>query len=325
MNNSVAMDAPGLRGVAAGTARLMFYTLLSILLMTLDFRGQYVDRVQALAGRAVEPIMLLIDWPQSQLRTLGGWMAERQDAAERLSSLERALLEAEAGLMVVDDLAQENARLRSLLEIQQRMSQPLMVAELAAVDMDPFSHRMLIKRGSSDGVEVGMPVLDERGVIGQVEYAFAHTARVILLSDPDHALPVQVLPSGDRTIAYGTGTLDRLRLSDLPMNAMVEPDQLVVTSGLGGRFPMGLAVGRIVSIERLPGQPFATAELQLLAATTRNRAVLILASSADKPVPPTTASDSRQSDPTATVDTVRSLEDEAAVSADVLDDNAGAD
>jgi rod shape-determining protein MreC len=121
-----------------------------------------------------------------------------------------------------------------------------------------------------------MPVLDDRAVIGQVDGVFQAMSQVVLISDPDHALPVQVLPGGERTIAYGSGSLDLLRLTDLPMNAAVRPGDLVVTSGIGGRFPAGLPVARIDRIERPAGRAFATAEATPLARMDRNRLVLVL-------------------------------------------------
>ena len=254
----------------------MFYTLLAIVLMALDYRGAYIQRIQSAAGSLVEPVLLLVDWPVSGLRSMAFALMDRAELRDRLDQLQREQMEMAAGLAVVDDLAQENARLRGLLETTERLQHSMLVAELMAVDMDPFAHRILVKRGTSDGIEIGMPVIDAFGVVGQVEQVHRYSARVILLSDPDHALPVQVLPSGERTIAYGSGALDRLRLTDLPMNSEVEGGQLVVTSGLGGQFPAGLSVGRILEITRLPGQPFATADIQPLAAMTRNRHVLIL-------------------------------------------------
>jgi rod shape-determining protein MreC len=109
---------------------------------------------------------------------------------------------------------------------------------------------------------------------------------VILISDPDHALPVQVLPSGERTIAYGSGSLDRLRLTDLPMNTRIAPGDLVVTSGIGGRFPAGLPVARIDEVTRPSGQAFAGAVATPLAGMDRNRVVLILNNAADPSPPP---------------------------------------
>lgn len=265
-----------LLGVAGGTARLMAYSLLAITLMALDHRGRYVDRVRAVAGELAEPLVLLVDLPFHGATRLKEFWTQRSELVERVRTLEREAIEREASLGEFADLEVENERLRALLDASSRIERRYLAAELASIDLDPFAHRIVVKRGRRDGVRVGMPVIDERGVLGQVESAAGRTSRIILLTDPDHALPVQVLPSGERTIAYGSGTVDQLRLNDLPMNTELEVGDLVVTSGLGGQFPAGLPVGRVAELRRPQGEPFASATVEPLSAMDRNRLVLIL-------------------------------------------------
>jgi len=262
--------------VSGGTARLMAYSLLAITLMALDFRGRYVDHVRDAATQVIEPLVLLIDLPFHGADRLAEFWTRRSELVERIRRLERDAVRKNAMLGDLADLTVENARLRELLDAAPRQTRRYLAAELAAIDLDPFAHRIVIKRGRVDGVEVGMPVIDAGGVLGQVEQVDRNTSRVILLTDPDHALPVQILPAGERTVAYGSGRVDRLRLNDLPMNTAVEVGDLVVTSGLGGRFTAGLPVGRLVALERPAGQPFARAEIEPLAGMDRNRIVLVL-------------------------------------------------
>lgn len=266
----------GLTSVSGGTARLIAYSLLAITLMALDYRGRYVDHLRDVANQLVEPLVLLVDLPFHGADRLQEFWTERGELVERIRLLERERVRQDAMLGDLADLAVENARLRELLDMARRQERRYLAAELAAIGLDPFAHRILIKRGSSDGVEVGMPVIDARGVLGQIEQVDRYSARVILLTDPDHALPVQILPSGERTVAYGSGRVDRLRLNDLPMNTNVDIGDLVVTSGLGGQFTAGLPVGRLIALERAEGQPFARAEVEPLAGMDRNRMVLIL-------------------------------------------------
>lgn len=263
-------------GTASGTARLMFYALLAISLMALDHRGGYVERVRALADRAVEPLFWAVDFPFSGFRAVSRHFRDQAELSRRLAALEAELDRARARLSRLDDLRIENARLRALLETARRLDADFIAAELASVDLDPFAHRVLVRRGHRAGVRRGMPVIDDTAVLGQVDRVYTHFAQIILISDPDHALPVQVLPGGERTIAYGSGSLDRLRLTDLPMNARMAPGDLVVTSGIGGRFPAGLPVARVEEVTRRPGQAFASATAVPLAAMDRNRIVLIL-------------------------------------------------
>lgn len=293
------MNSPGDRGAASdmvgGTARLMFYSLLAISLMALDYRGQYVERFRTVASHLVEPMFWAIDLPFASAERIATSWRDRAETRRRISELELEVARTRARLGRLADLESENAQLRVLLETARRTDQKFIAAELASIDLDPFAHRILVRRGRRDGIRPGMPVIDSRGVLGQVDQVLVGMSQVILISDPDHALPVQVLPSGERTIAYGSGSLDRLRLTDLPMNAQVDPGDLVVTSGIGGRFPPGLPVARIGLVQRQPGQAFATAFAAPLSAMDRNRLVLILESapqtdeeaSAEQPVPET--------------------------------------
>ncbi|MDT8448747.1 MAG: rod shape-determining protein MreC [Wenzhouxiangellaceae bacterium] len=274
-------------GAARGTARLMFYSLLAITLMALDYRGQYVERVRSTAAQLAEPLFWVVDLPFTGAGRLVETFRERGESRRRIRELETEMTRLRARLGLVADLEAENLRLRSLLDAALRSKQEFVAAELAAVDLDPFAHRIIVKRGRTDGVAAGMPVIDSRGVIGQVDEVYSHMARVVLITDPDHALPVQVLPNGERTIAYGSGSLDLLRLSDLPMNSPVQPGDLVVTSGIGGRFPAGLPVGQVESVQRPPGEPFASARVVPLAAMDRNRIVLLLEPARPEPVPGT--------------------------------------
>jgi len=259
-----------------GTARLMFYVLLAISLMAFDHRGRYVDRARAWAEQAVEPLFWAVELPFEGAERVGAQLHDRQWLNRRVAELEQALASTRSRVGILEDLRYENDRLRALLEVTERTDQQLIAAEIASVDLNPFAHRIVVQRGRRDGIEPGMPVIDDRAVIGQVDRTFHAMSRVVLISDPDHALPVQILPGGERTIAYGSGSLDLLRLTDLPMNAAVRPGDLVVTSGIGGRFPAGLPVARIEGIERPAGRAFAIAEAMPLARMDRNRIVLIL-------------------------------------------------
>jgi len=306
----------GDRGTASdtvgGTARLMFYSLLAISLMALDYRGQYVERFRTVASHLVEPIFWAIELPFSSAERIAGSWRDRAETRNRIAELELEIAKARAHLGRLADLESENAQLRTLLDTARRTDQEFIAAELASIDLDPFAHRILVRRGRGDGIRPGMPVIDSRGVLGQVDRVLVGMSQVILISDPDHALPVQILPSGERTIAYGSGSLDRLRLTDLPMNAQVDPGDMVVTSGIGGRFPPGLPVARIGSVQRQPGQAFATAFAAPLSAMDRNRLVLIIKIAAQTGQDASSEQASEQATPESDPATGQPMEDEAA-------------
>lgn len=275
------MNAPGSffefgPDLAGRTSRLMFYVLLAIILMSLDYRERWVDQVRAGAGLLVEPVLLLVEWPfQTSARLGEGLKAHRQLLAEA-RALRLDLARVSADLLLLEELRLENAELRELVAAGQRVESGSVAAEIRRVDLNPFSHRVLINRGRSDGLVPGQPVVDAQGLVGQLDQVFLHSARVILLTDPDHALPVRIQRTGLRTIAYGSGLNAEMRLTDLPMNVDLEPGDIVLTSGLGGVFPAGLPVARVELVERPLGEAFASAGLRPLGRPDRSRHLLVL-------------------------------------------------
>jgi rod shape-determining protein MreC len=195
------------------------------------------------------------------------------------------LLSQEAAIQRLSALAEENKRLRSLFEGARGQEFEYRFAELLQVDLDPFSHQVLIDRGSSDGVVVGQAVIDGAGVMGQVEDVHLHFSTVRLISDPNHALPVQINRTGLRTVAFGTGQTGFLSMPSVPREADVRQGDLIVTSGLGDRFPGGYPVARVSGIDREEGLTFAQVQAQPLAALDRGREVLLISTPEPELVP----------------------------------------
>lgn len=271
---------PGVRanffGAGAQTARLMLYGLLAIVLMAIDQRGHYIPRLRALVANAAEPLYHLVDWPIRAAESVAGQFRSRERLEATNAQLRAALLAQEADLQRLETLAEENRRLRALLEGAQSLVFKTRFAELVRVDLDPFSHQVMINKGSSDGVEVGQAVIDAEGVMGQVEHVTLHMSRVRLISDPNHALPVQINRTGLRAIALGTGETGALVLNSVPLEADVREGDLVVTSGLGDRFPGGYPVAAVTTVLREEGQTFAQVIARPLASLDRGREVLLI-------------------------------------------------
>ncbi|NIM31733.1 MAG: rod shape-determining protein MreC, partial [Pseudomonas stutzeri] len=165
----------------------------------------------------------------------------------------------------------ENARLRALLDSTEKVGDRVLIAEILSVDMDPFRHRILVNKGSADGVYVGQALIDAEGVVGQVTRDQVFSAEAILITDIDHALPVELVRNRLRTIAVGTGDLARLSLPYLPRNGDVREGDLLVTSGLGGTFPAGYPVGSVSQVRSDSGQPFLEVSAEPTAALNRIR------------------------------------------------------
>ena len=254
----------------------MFYIMLSMVLMTLDYRGQWVDRVRDWSTLAVEPLWLVVEAPARLAAAVSRRWTDRTKLLIERDALELDLSESRARLLVFDEIKRENERLRGLLGASATIDRDFQAVELRQLDLNPYSHRLLINRGGSQGLRVGQPVLESNGLVGQVDKVYTHSASVILLSDPDHALPVKIERSRLRTIAYGSGRSGELRLDDLPMNADIQIGDVLISSGLGGRFQPGLPVADVVEVTRAPGEAFARARAELRARLQGARHLLVV-------------------------------------------------
>lgn len=254
----------------------MLYGLLAVVMMAMDHRGNYVPRVRSAAQIAVEPVYHAVEWPINALRHMVEQFQSRRALREENRRLAQRLLGQQAALQRLQTLEEENRRLRTLFRGAESQPYEYRFAELVGVALDPFSHQVMIDRGSRDGVRVGQAVIDGLGVMGQVEDVQLHYSRVRLISDPSHALPVQINRSGLRAVAFGMGETDRLNLPNVPREADVRKGDLVVTSGLGSRFPGGYPVAVVTLIDREEGRTFARVEASPLAALDRGREVLLI-------------------------------------------------
>jgi rod shape-determining protein MreC len=263
------------------TAHLMLYMLVAIALMAMDQRGQYIPRVRSALEYAIEPVYHLVELPARTFHGISSWFTSHQQLTSENQALRETLLTMSASAQLLDAQGEENRRLRALLDAVEGRRFSYRFAELVRVDLDPYAHKVLIDRGASDDVVVGQAVIDGAGVMGQVEAVQAHFSSVRLISDPDHALPVQINRTGLRTVAYGTGETERLLLPNVPFQADVRPGDLIVTSGLGDRFPPGFPVARVVRVNRETGGTFAELEAQPLAALGRGREVLLITAISD--------------------------------------------
>jgi rod shape-determining protein MreC len=256
--------------------RVLALIIISIVLMYLDHRQKHLDGIRQGIGAAVYPVQLAVDAPVR----LWEWLRESTTSRNQLE-LEVGRLRAErlltnARLQRLTALEAENARLRTLLEARTTVRDEVRVAEIMAVDANPYEHNLIIDIGSRDGVYDGQAIVDADGVVGQVIRTGIMTAQAVLISDADHALPVEVNRNGLRTIAVGTGEIDRLDLPFLPNNADIRAGDLLVTSGLGGAFPAGYPVAVVNSVTRIPQEPFADVTATPAAALDQVREVMLI-------------------------------------------------
>lgn len=250
--------------------------VVSLALMLVDHRQHHLEGIRAFLSVVLSPLQYMVNLP----RTAGEWVSDTLASREQLKlqnrRLERENLQLQAHQQKLAALESENMRLRNLLDSSFKIGDRILIAELVAVDLDPYRQQVLINKGSSSGIYSGQPVLDAKAVMGQVTHVNRFTSTVLLITDASHALPVQVNRNGLRTVAMGTGRINRLELPHLPNNADIEAGDLLVTSGLGGRFPPGYPVAEVTSVIRKPGQPFTLVEARPKAHLEQAREALLV-------------------------------------------------
>ncbi len=275
----------------AANLRIIAFGLASIILMTLDQRFSQLDGLRNALATVVYPLQYVIQLPIHGWDSVSEHLASRQALLSENQRLKQKQMLLNAQMQRMASLEAENRRLRLLLESSATLDEQVLIAELLTVDFDPYRHQILLNRGTRDGVGRGQPLVDEQGVVGQIVHASTFGASAILITDPNHALPVQVNRNGLRTLAVGTGSFNELDLPHIPNNDDIRVGDLLITSGLGGRFPRGYPVAEVTAVEFDPSRPFARVTAEPTSQLDRIREVLVITS------PPTPVTDSTRVGP----------------------------
>jgi rod shape-determining protein MreC len=264
-----------LRGPSA-TLRMIILVILSITLMTFDHRWQHLDAVRNTLSYLLFPVEYVVDLP---IR-LYYWGEETVSSHQSLLDENRRLrdlqLQSRVQLQKLDILEKENERLRQLLSATPKTTEDHLIAEIVAVDVDPYRHFIVLNKGSKDRVYKGQPIIDAHGVMGQIIYVNAMTSTAMLITDVSHAIPVQVDRTGMRSVAFGTGQTDFLDLRHIPHNADIKVGDKLISSGLGERFPRNYPVAMITNIDRNTGETFIGVRAEPLAQLDTSREVLLV-------------------------------------------------
>jgi len=251
--------------------------LLSMIMMLADSRFSYLSQVRFYASYLVTPLHWLADTPRSISDSVNNNFQSRSYLIGENQRLKEQLLTLQFRLQKQEHLEAENQRLNELLNASSIVDERGVLAQVIGESPDPFIKRVLINKGSSDGVFVGQPVLDAYGLMGQVIEVEPFTSWVLMITDPQHSTPIQVNRNGNRAIASGTqDSLHRLVLNNISDTFDVREDDVLVTSGFGGRFPAGYPVGVASSVVHDPGEPFATVTIEPTAQLDRSRNVLLV-------------------------------------------------
>jgi rod shape-determining protein MreC len=250
--------------------------LVALGLIVADHRHHHLGTLRATLAVMVYPLQVLADLPVRLARNAQGRLADERMLRDQNEALRRENLVLNARLQQLHALESENMRLRDLLGSSFRIGERVLIAEILAVDLDPGRRQVVLNKGSSSGVFVGQPVLDANAVMGQVVRTNPVSSTVLLITDSEHALPVEVNRNGLRSIARGTGVAQDLELLHIPKNADVRVGDLLVTSGMGGRFPRGYPVARVTGVRHDPDDPFTVVTAEPTARLDRSREVLLV-------------------------------------------------
>ena len=244
--------------------------------MVVDHRQHHVEAVRSAISVLIYPIQYLVNLPVAVGQWMGESVSSREKMLEENERLRMQHLLFKAQLQKLSALQVENIRLRELLQSSKKVGENVLIAELLAVDLDPFSRQIVINKGTNDNVYLGQPVLDAEGIMGQIVHVGPFSSTSMLITDPNHAIPVHVNRNGLRAIAVGTGAPDVLEIPYLPISADIVEGDLLTSSGLGGRFPRDYPVARITRVEKDPTQPYATVTAEPIALLERSREVLLV-------------------------------------------------
>ncbi|NVC46364.1 rod shape-determining protein MreC [Serratia marcescens] len=269
--------------------RLFLAVIAAIGLIVADSRLGTFVKIRNYMDTAVSPFYFLANGPRKVLDSVSETLATRQQLELENRALRQELLLKNSDILLLGQFKQENARLRELLGSPLRQDEHKMVTQVISTGSDPYSDQVVIDKGSDNGVYEGQPVISDKGVVGQVVAVAKVTSRVLLICDASHALPIQVLRNDIRVIAAGSGCADDLQLEHLPNNTDIRVGDVLVTSGLGGRFPEGYPVAVVSSVKVDTQRAYTVIQARPTAGLQRLRYLLLLWGAdrnGDMPLPP---------------------------------------
>ena len=271
---------------APARVKVIVFALISIVLLLVDARMNTLASIRQVAGAVLYPLQMAALMPREAITTMGGYFSSLSALQKEVHDLksERAAT-AQVMQQARHEMA-ENAHLRRLMGARAHVPVKTMMSEILYDARDPSARKVVLDRGSRNGVALGLPVIDNAGVVGQVTRVFPFTSEVTLLTDKEQAIPVQVLRNGLRSVAYGRGNAGTLELRFVAPNADVQVGDVLITSGMDGVYPAGLAVAKVVLVENNAAGAFGRVVCHPLAGVDRNRQLLILMSLPELPPRP---------------------------------------
>jgi rod shape-determining protein MreC len=263
---------------APARVKVTVFALISIALLMVDSRLHALAAVRQVAGTVLYPLQMAALMPRDALTSMGSYFSSLSALQKEVRELKSQQVAVAYSMQQAQLQAAENAQLRKLMGARAHLPAKSMMSEILYDARDPATRKIVLDRGSRQGVALGLPVIDNAGVVGQVTRVFPFTSEVTLLTDKEQAIPVQVLRNGLRSVAYGRGQSGLLDLRFVTPNADIQVGDVLITSGMDGVYPAGLAVAKVVQVESSAAGAFGRVVCQPLAGIDRNRQLLIIMS-----------------------------------------------
>ena len=241
--------------------RLIIVIILSSVLMYQDYRGTYTVKLRSYLSASLYPIQYLINLPNNLQKSFYANFLNREEIVSQNQQLKEENLNLKSQMQQIYRLESENKRLYKLINSKPKTENTYLFADIVSTSKILNKHQILINRGSRNGIKLGSSIVNADGIVGHVIRDQIFASEVLLISDLEHAIPVEIVRTGLRSIAIGTGEFNKLRINTLPTNSNLQKDDIVITSGLGGRYPEGFPVGTITEISREVGNPFLEVEV----------------------------------------------------------------
>ena len=241
--------------------RLIIVIILSSVLMYQDYQGTYTVKLRSYLSASIYPIQYLINLPNNLQKSFYANFLNREEIVSQNQQLKEENLNLKSQMQQIYRLESENKRLYKLINSKPKTENTYLFADIVSTSKILNKHQILINRGSRNGIKLGSSIVNADGIVGHVIRDQIFASEVLLISDLEHAIPVEIVRTGLRSIAIGTGEFNKLRINTLPTNSNLQKDDIVITSGLGGRYPEGFPVGTITEISREVGNPFLEVEV----------------------------------------------------------------
>ncbi len=266
--------------------RLLFFFVLSLLLLFIDSRFKYLESTRTAISILVYPFQRLTTVPGIVWQEVGTYFETQNHLIEDNTQLREQHSADAAQLNILQVVQAENTQLHNLMDVAQRVNYPMQMAEIAYVERDIFKRKLFVSKGAKANVQPGQVVMDDIGIVGQVTRVYPWLSEVTLITDKDHAVPVQILRNGIRAVVFGSGDINELALRYMPISSDIQTGDELVTSGIDGTYPAGLPVAKVIKIERDPAYPFARIACIPIAGVDRHKYLLIVSGAPELPPRP---------------------------------------